>query len=111
MRREKANRWEGLVLSGKRRELIGFEEIMAKVGDARTCQDSGCVGHQEATSILPLKTFQILNFAVSQLLNCSMLQDGRTGHPTADPETSLPHALLSQVVIVVKISFGKDISS
>ena len=42
---------------------------MAKVGDARTCQDSGCVGHQEATSILPLKTFQILNFAVVPLLN------------------------------------------
>ena len=86
---------------------------MAKVGDARTCQDSGCVGHQEATSILPLRNLsnsQFCSSSTSQFLNLVNSQDGRTGHPTADPETSLPHALLSQVVIVVKISFGKDIS-
>ena len=48
----------GLVLSGR---LLGRKNWQrCAVGDARNCQDSGCGDHQEATSILPLKTFPVL---------------------------------------------------
>ena len=57
----------GSELSGKRiGEIIGEEKgrknwQRCAAGDARTCQDSGSGGHQEATSILPLETFPLLN--------------------------------------------------